>query len=232
MSGGRRWLAGAVLVLAAAGCGNAPAAGAGGPADPLQTAAAVQPVVLDPVVPGWSPVRSVKRAAVYDVPPTWNVLSESTIVGYETKQGQRVAGSGAAEFGPNACGSNSSLAIAAIKHDTGTDLARASEATVREWGDLAFRDSRERKPRLTVGPPETITTQQGRTAVLVKAEVRTASPTGDCKLTRGAVYAVSATGFTGELGPTAILVVVADVGLPQVVPEPEIQQILRTLRPA
>jgi hypothetical protein len=230
VSGGRRWLAAAALVLAVPGCGNPPPAGDGGPAEPLQTAAAVQPVVLDPVVPGWSPVRSVKRAAVYDVPPTWNVLSETTIVGFETKQGQQVAGSGAAEFAPNACG-DSSLAIAAIKHDTGTDLARASEATVREWGDLAFRDGRERKPRLTVGEPETITIQQGRNAVVVKAEVRTASPAGDCKLTRGAVYAVSATGFTGELGPTAILVVVADVGLPGVVPEAEIRQILSTLRP-
>ena len=191
----------------------------------------MQPVVLDPVVPGWSPVRSVKRAAVYDVPPTWNVLSETTIVGYETKQGQRVAASGAAEFGPNTCGT-SSLAIAAIKHDTGTDLARASEATAREWGDLAFRDDRERKPQLAVEQPEPITTQQGRDAVVVKASVRTASPAGDCKLTRGVVYAVSATGFTGELGPTAILVVVADVGLAGAVPEAEIRQILGTLRPA
>jgi hypothetical protein len=43
---------------------------------------------------------------------------------------------------------------------------------------------------------------------------------------------VAATGFTGELGPTAILVVVADVGRPDAVPEAEIREILATLRPA
>ena len=54
--------------------------------------------------------------------------------------------------------------------------------------------------------------------------------TGTCG-TKGAVYAVSATGFTGELGPTAILVVVAGTGFDRAVPEPEIRQILTTLRP-
>ena len=68
--------------------------------------------------------------------------------------------------------------------------------------------------------------------MVVKVAARTASRAGACKLTGGAVYAVSATGFTGELGPTAILVVVADVGRPDAVPEAEIRQILSTLRPA
>ena len=67
---------------------------------------------------------------------------------------------------------------------------------------------------------------------MVKATARTATPTGPCRLTGGAVYAVSATGFSGELGPTAILVVVADVGRPDAVPEAEIRQIMGTLRPA
>lgn len=229
MSGARGLLVAVVLAFVAAGCGTPPAAAP----DPVPAAPAVQPVVLDPVLPGWSPVRSVKRAAVYDVPPTWRVLTESTIVGYETDQGERVAASGAADFGSGACGTeNSSLAVAGIKHDTGTDLARAADGTAREWADLAFRDDKQRRPRLTVGQPETITTRAGRPAVLVKVTARTASRAGACKLTAGAVYAVSATGFTGELGPTAILVVVVDTGRPDAVPEAEIRQILGTLRPA
>jgi hypothetical protein len=226
-------LAAGALVLVAAGCGAVREAGSGGPADPVEPAPAVQPVVLDPLVPGWSPVRSVKRAAVYDVPPSWRVLTESTIIGYETAKGERVAASGAADFGSGVCGSESaSLAVAGVKHDTGTDLPRAADSTAREWADLAYRDDKERRPRLTVDPPETITTRTGRPAVLVKVTARAASRTGPCKITGGVVYALSATGFTGELGPTAILVVVADVGRPDAVPEAEIRQILDTLRPA
>ena len=226
-----RLLIGAALVLAA-GCGNPQDAGAGALAEPLSAAPTVTPVVLDPQVPGWSPVRSVSRAAAYDVPPSWKVLTETTIVGYESGN-DRVAASGAAEFGTGACGGqNSSLALSGVKHDTGTDLARAAQATAREWADLAYRDDKQRRPRLTVGQPETITTRGGQPAAVVKVTAKTASRTGACKLTEGAVYAVAATGFTGELGPTAILVVVADVGRPDAVPETEIREILGTLRPA
>jgi hypothetical protein len=226
-----RLLVGAALALAV-GCGNPQAAGAGPPAEPLSPAATVQPVVLDPQVPGWSPVRSVSRAAAYDVPPSWQVLTETTIVGYESGN-DRVAASGAAQFGAGVCGSeNATLALSGVKHDTGTDLARAADATAREWADLAYRDDKQRRPRLTVGQPETITTRGGQPATVVKVTARTASRAGACKLTEGAVYAVAATGFTGELGPTAILVVVADVGRPDAVPEPEIREILGTLRPA
>jgi len=226
----RRLLVGVAVALAA-GCGNPPAAGAP-PPEPLSPAATVKPVVLDPQVPGWSPVRSVSRAAAYDVPPSWEVLTETTIVGYESGE-DRVAASGAAQFGAGVCGNeNSTLALSGVKHDTGTDLARAAGATAREWADLAYRDDKQRRPRLTVGQPETITTRGGQPATVVKVTARTASRTGACKLTEGAVYAVAATGFTGELGPTAILVVVADVGRPDAVPEAEIREILGTLRPA
>lgn len=224
----RRLVAGGLVLLAAA-CG-APADGSGARVEPSSTVV-VRPVLLDPVVPGWSPVRSVKRAAAYDVPPSWHVRTEGTIVGYEGDDGQRVGASGAADYGAGACGENSSLAVAGVKHDTGSDLARAAEATAREWAGLAYRDGRKRAPRLSVGSPEQTTVFGGRAAVLVKVAAKVAAPTGSCKLSRGTVYAVAATGFTGELGPTAVLVVVADVGVPDAVPEAEIRQVLGTLRP-
>ena len=217
-----------LCLVSALGCAAPRAAG-----NPATPAAVLVPVVIDPVVPGWSPVRSVKRAAVYDVPPTWNVSLESTIIGYESEAGDRVAASGAADFGRGACGDrSSSLATAGIRHDTGTDLVLAAESTAREWAGLAFRDDRDRLPRLTVGAPEETTTAGGRRAVVVKVTARTASRAGACKLTGGVVYAASATGFTGELGPTAILVVVADTGRPDAVTDAEIYRILGTLRPA
>ena len=48
---------------------------------------------------------------------------------------------------------------------------------------------------------------------------------------KGAVYAISATGFTGELGPTAILIVGRRCRVRPRRPRAEIRQILTTLRP-
>ena len=78
--------------------------------------------------------------------------------------------------------------------------------------------------------PEQVITLTGRPAVIVKVDATGAHTSGTCG-TKGAVYAISATGFTGELGPTAILVVVAGVGFSRAIPEAEIRQILTTLRP-
>ncbi|MEJ3656862.1 hypothetical protein WEH80_28270 [Actinomycetes bacterium KLBMP 9759] len=188
------------------------------------------PLVVEPVIPGWSPVRSVKRAAIYDVPPTWTVLGEGVIVGYGEPDKGGVLGSGAAEFGKEACGQYSSLALAVTKHDPGTDLTAASQAWAEIWADRAYTDDEQRRPTVTLGPPEQITTITGLPAAIVKAEADLPSPDPECNTTKGAAYVVSATGFTGELGPTVSLIVVADVDSPKSVPEAEIRQILSTLR--
>ncbi len=202
------------------------------PPTPAPTPApGVVPVVIDPVVPGWNVVRSVNRAAAYDVPPTWTVQSESTIIGFEDDAGNRVASTGAATSGEDVCG-DGALALAVVRHDEGTDLAAASRFQAEQWADLAYRDDADARPALTTGPPETITTAAGRPATVVEVTAALGAPTGPCGITTGTVFAASATGFTGELGPTVVLVVVADVGVPGAVPESEIRQVLSTLRPA
>ena len=184
-----------------------------------------------PVVDGWSTVHSTQRAALYDVPPTWKVNSEDTIVGFQTKSGQLLtAASGSASVGENACGQYTSLATSAVKHSTSSDLARASTLEAQQWADAAFLDSEDHRPTLQTGEPETITTVTGRKAVVVKVSATAASSIGNCG-PHGVAYAVSATGFTGRLGPTAILVVVAGTDFAAAVPDGRIRQILTTLRP-
>lgn len=233
---------GAMIVLA--GCAI-PIAGSASPADLPAPSAPGLPTpsfppiptapggvfIAEPLVPGWNTVRSVNRAALYDVPPTWTVDSEDTIRGYELEDGTTVVGSGSAAFGEEVCGENTSLAISVIKHSTGTDLAAASRAYVQEWGDIAFRDEAETAPALQLAPPETITTLSGRPGVVVRADATAASPATDCGITTGAVWAISVPGFSGELGPTVVLIVVAVTAVPGVVPEAEIRQVLSTLRP-
>jgi hypothetical protein len=188
-------------------------------------------LIVTSVVPGWNTVRSVKRAALYDVPPDWTVNSEDTLVGYQSKDGKLLVGAtGSASVGDDACGKNMSLAISAVKHSTDGDLAGASTAQALEWADAAFRDANDKRPALKSEKPEQINTVTGKPAVIVKVDATAANTSGTCG-TKGAVYAISATGCTGQLGPTAILIVVAGVGFDRAIPEAEIKQILTTLRP-
>jgi hypothetical protein len=188
-------------------------------------------LIVTSVVPGWNTVRSVKRAALYDVPPDWTVNSEDTLVGYQSKDGKLLVGAtGSSSVGDDACGKNMSLALAAVKHSTDGDLVGASTAEAQAWADAGFLDANDKHPALKTEEPERVTTLTGKPAVIVKVDATAAHTTGTCGL-KGAAYAISATGFSGELGPTAILVVVAGVGFDRAIPETEIKQILTTLRP-
>jgi len=205
------------------------------PGDVASSSAGAPPsgssLVVASVVPGWNTVRSVKRAALYDVPPDWTVNSEDTLVGYQAKDGKLLVGAtGSASVGDDACGKNQSLAISAVKHSTDGDLAGSSKSLALEWADAAFRDENDKRPTISAERPERVSTLTGKPAVIVKVDATAVSTSGTCGL-EGAVYAISATGFTGELGPTAILVVVAGSGFDRAVPEAEIRQILTTLRP-
>jgi len=104
-------------------------------------------LVVASVVPGWNTVRSVKRAALYDVPPDWTVNSEDTLVGYQAKDGKLLVGATwSASVGDDACGKDQSLAISAVKHSTDGDLAGSSKSIALEWADAAFRDADDKRP--------------------------------------------------------------------------------------
>jgi len=187
---------------------------------------------VEPVIPGWNTVRSPSRAALYDVPPAWTVALESALVGFESKdQKLLVIGNGSASVGRGTCGENNSLAVSVVRHSDQRNLGEASTMEAQNWAYVAYRSPDDRPPTLRTGRPQTITTLSGQRASLVRVSATTAGPVNSCGGTQGAVYALSAGGFTGQLGPTVILVIVADTGLPNAVPEGEIRQILTTLRP-
>jgi hypothetical protein len=226
-------LAGCAVPIAGVPSADTGSAGASSPAEPSATGSPSTnaPLIVKPLVTGWNTVRSTKRAALYDVPPAWTVKSEESIVGFQTKDGKLlVAASGSASVGDDACGKYTSLALAAVKHSEGSDLVAASTIEAQAWADAAFRDSEDRRPTLRTETPAKITTLTGKPAVIVKVDATAPHPIGNCG-TKGAAYAVSATGFTGQFGPTAILVVVANVGSEGAIPESQIRQILTTLRP-
>lgn len=141
-----------------------------------------------------------------------------------------VAASGSASVGKNACGQFSSLATSVVKHSTSGDLAEAARLEAQQWAGAGFLDAQDRRPTLRTAAPQTIRTRTGTRAVVVEVTATAAGPIGPCG-TGGVAYAVSAAGFTGRLGPTAVLVVVVvGTGFPTAVPDDEIRQILTTLR--
>lgn len=208
-----------------------PTPGPGDPADEAEPPSGL-PLVLDPVVPGWNVVRSTNRAAAYDVPPSWNVFSEDAVYGFGDINRGGVASTGASNFGEDTCGESTSLAAAVVRHNAGTDLAASAAVNAETWADQAYLDANDTHPTLTTSEPEPITLLTGQPAVLVKTTAVLATPLPNaCATTTGSVYAVAATGFEGELGPTVVLVVVADVDSAGSLPESEIREILTTLRP-
>lgn len=207
--------------------------GAGPATDTGTPAPGAAPLVVEPVVPGWNVVRSARRAALYDVPPDWTVDPEGVITGFGSEGGwplgkPLVAGSGSASTGPDGCGEGFSRALS-ITTQNDTDVAEAAVIAAENWADAAYRTGR-RPPELRTGEPQTVTTVTGKRAALVEVAATAAAAVGDCGA-GGVVYALGATGFTGELGPTVAVVVVARVGPHGSVPEDEIRQVLRTLRP-
>lgn len=233
----RSWLGPLAAALVLAGCtvpvAGVPAAdtGSGAPSNPTGSPSTNGPLIVKPVVAGWNTARSTKRAALYDVPPAWTVKSEDTIVGFETNGGKLlVAASGSASVGDDACGKYTSLALSAVKHSEGSNLVQASTVEAQAWADAGFRDKNDKRPALRTEKAEKVTTLTGKPAVIVKVDATAPNPIGNCG-TKGAAYAISATGFTGQFGPTAILVVVANVDTEGAIPESEIRQILTTLRP-
>ena len=197
---------------------------------PDSVAPAVAPVVVDPVVPGWSPVRSAEVAAVYDAPPNWVVRRRRRAERPRGGPDEGVPADAVAEFGESDC-AGYAVARAGIMFETGTDLAAAARDAARAWGHFGYLDNRKRAPALTVGAPGPLTTLGGQRATVVEVSVRAASPIGPCQVTRGAVRAIAAPGYTGTSGPIAILVVLTDVGRANTVPEEEIRRILGSLRP-
>ena len=232
------------VAIAAAGCttavpGSAVAAPGAASVTPRPSVSGTPtarpvPVVINPVVPGWVPVRSVNRAAAYDVPPEWKLFGEGVIVGFEDPVTfkPRVASTGVAQLESGRCAEERPVARAVLRHDTGSDLGAAALNNAAAWANATFRDDRDGEPRLTPHPPEAITTLTGQQATVVKVDAAFAGPQTSCPARSGAAYAVSAGGYRGELGPVVVLVVLTFVGVPAEPSDAQVRQILTSLRPA
>lgn len=184
------------------------------------------------VVPGWQPVLSAKRNAIFDAPPSWKVEQDNIVVGYESGS-SIVAGSGSATFRHGLCPGHpdADRALAVLSSSSIADLSAAAADSATRWAALAYEDDSKRRPQLTPESPARLRTSSGLDGVAAKTVARPAS-VGPCGPATGVVRALAVTiRSTGPgRGTTVVLVVVSDTDVPDAAPEPDLQQILPSLR--
>ena len=242
-------IAGIAILLVGAGVGTAVAASSGRkkhqPAAAAPSSFAPSPPGLPPPadapssppsapakVPGWRAVVATKHGVTYDVPPgTWSVQSPDMVVGFEDPSGRpEVAGSGAAVYKQGYCKGHSGSwrAQAAVSGYSTADLAGDAKDAARKWATYGYAPD-------DGGPAPTVilTATQAVSAGDVSAQEATATVAmhdgGDpCAPPLGIVHAVAVPLRSGEV---SVLVVIADQGVTDAAPYPDLQKIAASVRP-
>jgi hypothetical protein len=183
-------------------------------------------------VPGWRAVVAIKHGVTYDVPPgTWTVQSPDMIVGFEDPSGKpEVAGSGAAVYKQGYCKGHSGSwrAQAAVSGYSTADLAGDAQDAARKWATYGYTpDAGGSAPTVTLGATQTISAG-GVSAQESTATVTVHDGANACSPPRGIVHAVA---VPLKSGGVSVLVVIADQGVADAMPDADLQKIAASARP-
>jgi hypothetical protein len=244
------WTAGAALLVVAAavatvlvatrGTGDPPppavpvaAAGPASPATTPPTLVAPPPAVpislIPSQVPGWLATVSTTRNAAYDVPPTWRPGSPGSIRGFHDDAGNAVVLSGVAEHESAPCPGSTDQQMAAWAGTTGAptaDTARAARALAGLWAGYFATDTA--KPQIRIGPPTSVTVA-GKPASHVVADVTVPGPDTCENPARATIHTVAAPARNGQ---SLVWVALVDNDIPDGVGDADVDQMIRSLRPA
>ncbi|MGZ8178532.1 hypothetical protein ACXVUM_11435 [Williamsia sp. SKLECPSW1] len=197
-------------------------------------AAACPPATRSSTTPaGWKTVAG-KRGLAYDVPPSWDVLSCSSLVGWERKCDDGPFGycpirtmSGAASLESARC-PDSSLAVAGLPgaaSTTNIDIAVRDESALVK--DIYTSDSGQ-VPSVSLSPPRRFTVG-GAPAVQVVAAVTGIEPSA-CQGT-SALHSMVATTVPGQPG-SVLFVISLPQGVPGAVAPADADRMVDSLRRA
>jgi hypothetical protein len=195
----------------------------------------------DPVVsPDWQVQTIENRHNAFDVPPDWELGSETYMVGYEdTRGGSQTEGdplvmmSAVSTYMDDWCPESeygvSWRAVAGTKGGqgaTGTEEAAQDEA--RNWALAAY--DQEQQGTLEVSPPEPFESDHGITGHTVTATVTGVpdDPENECGTFDGKVVTVSYLDVNNDL---ATWVLVADTGFEGALDDETIELMMNSLRP-
>lgn len=203
--------------------------GVGPGASSAETTADTPPSVPPPppVVAGWQTVAAPDRSAAFDVPPGWEVASQGTIGGSESRAGT-VLGKGYTSFGSDFCDKFGSKAVTALTGSQIGDLGAGAREVAQRWASVAFADETTGAvPALTTGIPETVRTTAGDkegSLVEVGAPLPMALP---CSPSAGSIYGYATASSDGG---SFVLVVFVAHGVPDEVSLDTVRQIASSVR--
>lgn len=181
---------------------------------------------------GWSTVNT-PRGLVYDVPPEWEVLSCSTLVGWEKPCDDGPFGycpvrmmSGAAALRNDTCESESHAVSGAPGSSDITDIDQAVRTESTKVADI-FTSADGVVPNVTLGEPRQFAID-GTPAVELVATVDGVAP-GDCATSPGGLHLMVATTMPDQPGTVLFVISMSQGGDGD--PDPALaEQILATLR--
>jgi hypothetical protein len=177
------------------------------------------------VIPGWTAATSLSRDVAYDVPPSWEVRSP----GEELFVDGRTVLKGTAWFKHGACPGDQygERALAGVSGSSTSNPADVAKEMARSWGRGVYSAVDGRDARVRTGPAVPITVQ-GVAGVHVTSTVDVPVD-GPCDPPRAVIHTI---GLPGTTGGVVVWVLVADQGVDDAVAEPEIQQIIGSIRRA
>ncbi|GAA5145617.1 hypothetical protein GCM10023321_03780 [Pseudonocardia eucalypti] len=203
----------------------APAAPAAAPVAPAPAPPprVVSASLIPPVVSGWNSVVSTTRNAGYDVPAGWTFKGPGYLKGFEHSSGTKVLMSGIAEHGALRCPGEDRPEADAYAGITGggSGTARAARETAQVWAQRYEQANRAPGVRLLAVREVTV---GGRRGSHVAAMVT--KPPGSCGTPTAVVHAVA---FPAAANLSLVWVLLADDG---VVGDPDLQQMINSIRPA
>lgn len=227
----------AVLVAKNSGGGNAAAGTSPSLVSALTTTAGAQPSQTKspsktsttkpapsgnetPVIPGFQVVVSPDRGAAYDVPAGWTVASEDTIGGFgEPPNG--IVGKGYAFEGKQYC-PDSTRTVSFLTGSDNQDSTSAAKEIGTKAANLAYGGSTG-----TPGTPQPLNSLDGsQHGIFLETTGSVAVPKPGC----AANYAVYTYATPTDEG-NFVMVIAADLGVPNAVDTDTAKQIFRSIRP-
>ncbi len=203
----------------------------GAQAAPTTGASATEDVIdpVDPVVVGWQGMGVVELGVAYDVPPGW-VAKPGVVSGFENDSGEIAALRHFSGYREGFCPARD-VSYRARVGTTGSgdaDPVVAGRNAIRTWARLGWATDDGRQPEISMNPVRAVTLRAGNNteAKLVSATITPPEP-GPCGTPR--VY-IGVLALPTE-GDAALLMGLADQGVPGAVPPADINKSLTSLRP-
>lgn len=188
---------------------------------------------IRPRIAGWQGVPARNHGIAYDVPKTWEVLTPTTVVGFEDAEGKPLVGmSGAAGVERGECTLvRTGVSGGAAPEPSGSAglsaLPRAARSVALRWAGAGYTPDRGRPPTVRLTRPKGVKLG-GIRGYHVAAQVTVNGTRGACDPPRAMVHTVA---FPSAQGDPIVFVGFADLGVPGALGDAGIRKAISSIRP-